>query len=169
MLLSAHETWSNLSTLADLIVPSAQTRDQFLEECRQGKLNGVVVTYRTFASYNITGNFDEELIAVLPESLKFICHNGKSGFTLVQCQLDLLRKRMGGEKKKKEVKTHQDAAEWEAFIDTNVTLQLEPPTSMLTVRKPILMSEQKQALATTKSTSQLARSEAFASPTYRPL
>lgn len=35
-----------------------------------------MVTYRTFASYSITGRFDEELIALLPSSLKFICHNG---------------------------------------------------------------------------------------------
>jgi glyoxylate reductase len=37
----------------------------------------VLVTYRTFNSISITGLFDQEMIDVLPKSLRFICHNGK--------------------------------------------------------------------------------------------
>jgi hypothetical protein len=41
-----------------------------------GALDGVLVIYRTFESVEITGRFDEELVASLPASVKFICHNG---------------------------------------------------------------------------------------------
>jgi glyoxylate reductase len=41
-----------------------------------GALDGVLVIYRTFESVEITGRFDEELVASLPTSVKFICHNG---------------------------------------------------------------------------------------------
>ena len=56
----------------------AQNRAEFLEECRSGRLDGVVAVYRTFMSVSKTGRFDEELVAALPASLKFICHNGAS-------------------------------------------------------------------------------------------
>jgi hypothetical protein len=36
----------------------------------------VLVIYRTFASVDITGRFDEELVEVLPKSVRFVCHNG---------------------------------------------------------------------------------------------
>jgi hypothetical protein len=35
-----------------------------------------MVAYRTFQSVAITGLIDEELVAHLPKSLKFIAHNG---------------------------------------------------------------------------------------------
>jgi glyoxylate reductase len=41
-----------------------------------GALDGVLVIYRTFESVEITGRFDDELVAALPASVKFICHNG---------------------------------------------------------------------------------------------
>ena len=36
----------------------------------------MVAAYKTFASKDITGRFDEELVKQLPESWKFICNNG---------------------------------------------------------------------------------------------
>jgi hypothetical protein len=60
------------------VEPESRSRGEFLEECKDGKFDGVLVTYRTFNSVDITGRFDEELVAVLPESLKFICHNGRA-------------------------------------------------------------------------------------------
>ncbi|KAF2401384.1 glyoxylate reductase [Trichodelitschia bisporula] len=72
----AHASWGALSELADLVQPEASIREEFLDECRSGKLDGVLVTFRTFNSVDITGLFDEELIKNLPASLKFICHNG---------------------------------------------------------------------------------------------
>ncbi|KAF2002917.1 glyoxylate reductase [Amniculicola lignicola CBS 123094] len=72
----AHDSWNSLSAFADLITPRAQTRAEFLDECRNGRLDGVFVIYRTFASVGITGRFDDELVNVLPDTVKFICHNG---------------------------------------------------------------------------------------------
>ena len=36
----------------------------------------MVVAYRTFQSVAITGLVDEELVPILPKSLRFIAHNG---------------------------------------------------------------------------------------------
>jgi hypothetical protein len=86
---SAQSTWASLGELAELIEPKAKNRKTFIEECKSGSLDDVLVTFRTFASIDVTGLFDEELVNVLPEKLKFVCHNGKcsgvkSGF---ECQL----------------------------------------------------------------------------------
>ncbi len=76
-LFSAQDEWQSLAQLADLISPQAQDRDSFLDECRAGMLDGVVATFRTFESVRITGRFDPELVNSLPDSLKFVCHNGE--------------------------------------------------------------------------------------------
>lgn len=60
------------------MTPTAKNRAEFIEECKSGKLDGVVAAYRTFGSISITGLVDEELVKALPESLKFIAHNGES-------------------------------------------------------------------------------------------
>ncbi len=52
-----------------------------MEECRSGVFDDVVAAYRTFQSVAITGLFDEELVSVLPKSLKFIAHNGKEAIS----------------------------------------------------------------------------------------
>lgn len=39
-------------------------------------MDDVLVAYRTFDSVAITGLVDQELVDVLPKSLKFITHNG---------------------------------------------------------------------------------------------
>lgn len=36
----------------------------------------MVAVYRTFVSVNTTGMIDKELIGVLPESMRFMAHNG---------------------------------------------------------------------------------------------
>ncbi|KAI9839970.1 MAG: hypothetical protein M1819_000162 [Sarea resinae] len=72
----AKDTWQSLGDIAELIEPKATNREEFIQEAKNGGLDGVVATYRTFASFSITGMFDEELINVLPKSLKTICHNG---------------------------------------------------------------------------------------------
>ncbi|KAF3918474.1 hypothetical protein ABW21_db0203989 [Orbilia brochopaga] len=72
----AFDEWNALSEFAELVEPASKNREDFIEECRSGALEGVVVAYRTFASFTITGRIDAELVAVLPSSLKFICHNG---------------------------------------------------------------------------------------------
>ena len=72
----AHDAWASIGEIADIVVPKATSRSEFLDECRSGLLDGVRVAYRSFASFGVTGRIDDELLAVLPPSLRFICHNG---------------------------------------------------------------------------------------------
>ncbi|KAJ9320207.1 hypothetical protein DTO027B5_5203 [Paecilomyces variotii] len=72
----AHESWSSLGKIADLIKPAATNRTEFIQECKDGKFDGVVAAYRTFPSVDITGLIDEELVAVLPKSLTYLAHCG---------------------------------------------------------------------------------------------
>lgn len=74
----AHKTWESLSDVAELVEPKSSNRSEFIEECKSGKLDGVVAAYRTFVSVGITGLWDEELINILPKSMKFVAHNGES-------------------------------------------------------------------------------------------
>lgn len=78
LLASAHEAWNALSDLAELVRPAATNRAEFLQECREGKLDGVVAAFRTFFSVRITGLVDEELVNALPRSLKYLAHCGTS-------------------------------------------------------------------------------------------
>jgi glyoxylate reductase len=77
---SAHDDWSSLSSIADIIEPKARSRDEFIKECKSGAFDKVVATYRTFQSVAITGLIDEELIAALPKGMKYIAHNGTQIF-----------------------------------------------------------------------------------------
>lgn len=43
---------------------------------KAGDFNGVVVIYRSNESTSVTGPFNQELVQLLPSSVKFICHNG---------------------------------------------------------------------------------------------
>ncbi|KDN66821.1 putative D-isomer specific 2-hydroxyacid dehydrogenase [Colletotrichum sublineola] len=72
----AHEAWAGLGSVADIVKPKATSRAEFLDECRSGAFDGVKAIYRTFASVDTTGRIDAELLAALPESVGFICHNG---------------------------------------------------------------------------------------------
>jgi hypothetical protein len=73
---SAHDAWNEISKLADVVKPASKDRQSFIEECRSGALDGVVLAYRTFESVELTGRFDKELVEALPDSLRFVCHNG---------------------------------------------------------------------------------------------
>jgi glyoxylate reductase len=73
---SAYEEWSSLSSIAEIIEPKSRSREEFIQECKTGTFDKVKAAYRTFMSVSITGLVDEELVAVLPKSLKFIAHNG---------------------------------------------------------------------------------------------
>ncbi|KAI9713968.1 MAG: hypothetical protein M1820_000698 [Bogoriella megaspora] len=75
-LTSAKKTWDALSDIAELVYPQSTNRKDFIEECKSGKFDGVVAAYRTFQSVSITGNIDEEIVSILPKSLKFLAHNG---------------------------------------------------------------------------------------------
>lgn len=71
---SAHEAWSTLKPKVQVIKPKARSREDFIEECRSGTLDGIVALYR--ASVTVAGKFDEELVSALPQSLKFVCYTG---------------------------------------------------------------------------------------------
>jgi glyoxylate reductase len=75
---SAHKQWQSLSEVGDLIEPKAKSREEFIKECQDGGLDGVVAAYRTFISVSITGFFDEELCNVLPKSWKYLGSCGES-------------------------------------------------------------------------------------------
>lgn len=75
---SAQDDLDKLAEVADIIHSKAESRDEFLEECRSGAFDGVKAIYRTWGSAKFTGLFDEELVNALPESIKFISHNGAS-------------------------------------------------------------------------------------------
>ncbi|OQD78220.1 hypothetical protein PENDEC_c001G02956 [Penicillium decumbens] len=67
------ESLSSILTLKEF--PSG-TRQEFIANCKSGQYDDVVAIYRSNASNKYTGPFDAELLAVLPQSLKYICHNG---------------------------------------------------------------------------------------------
>ncbi|KAF1810339.1 glyoxylate reductase [Eremomyces bilateralis CBS 781.70] len=66
----------SVASIADVLEPNSTNRAEFLEECKSGRFDGVVAAYRTFDSVAVTGMIDQELVAVLPKSLKFLSHNG---------------------------------------------------------------------------------------------
>ncbi|KAI1616817.1 D-3-phosphoglycerate dehydrogenase, variant [Exophiala viscosa] len=72
----AHKQWESLSSLGELIKPQSTNRADFIKECREGKLDGVVAAYRTFNSISITGRIDAELCNALPKSWKYMAHCG---------------------------------------------------------------------------------------------
>ncbi|KAI1170184.1 glyoxylate reductase [Nemania sp. FL0916] len=73
----AQDSWNALSDIAELVRPIATSREVFIKECRSGKLDGVVaICDRAPSSLAVTGKFDRELIYALPQSVKFLCHNG---------------------------------------------------------------------------------------------
>lgn len=59
-----------------MITPQSTNRADFIKECQDGKLDGVVAAYRTFTSTRVTGFFDSELCAVLPKSWKYLASCG---------------------------------------------------------------------------------------------
>ncbi|KAK3991026.1 putative 2-hydroxyacid dehydrogenase [Cladorrhinum sp. PSN332] len=72
----AHNSWSSLSSICEILTPKSTNRNDFLAESRSGAFENCVAAYRTFASYEITGRIDSTLLDSLPSSLRFICHNG---------------------------------------------------------------------------------------------
>ena len=52
------------------------TREDFIHDCQSGKYDNVVAIYRTFDSVQVTGRLDAELVPQLPQSLRFVAHNG---------------------------------------------------------------------------------------------
>lgn len=69
------EAESEVGAVAEVVPFTSKSRDEFFSDLK-GKYNDVVAIYRHNDSASSIGVFDAELIAALPESVKFICHNG---------------------------------------------------------------------------------------------
>ncbi|KAL8915297.1 MAG: hypothetical protein Q9171_000167 [Xanthocarpia ochracea] len=74
--LHAKNEWHDLAEIAELRQLKDGNREQFLEDCRSGVHYGILAISRTYDSVELTGRFDQELIDNLPQTLKFISHNG---------------------------------------------------------------------------------------------
>ncbi|KAL8837091.1 MAG: hypothetical protein Q9170_002648 [Blastenia crenularia] len=74
--LHAQNEWNALSSLAELRQIKTGDREQFLKDCQSGAHDGILAISRTYDSVELTGRFDAELIDLLPQSLKFVSHNG---------------------------------------------------------------------------------------------
>lgn len=81
----AKKEWKAIADLADIVEPKSDNRADFIAECKSGALDGIVAAYRTFNSVSITGLINSELLEALPESLKFLAHNG-AGYDQVDVQ-----------------------------------------------------------------------------------
>ncbi|KAJ5544407.1 hypothetical protein N7513_006971 [Penicillium frequentans] len=72
----ARKEWESLSSILSLKEFPSGTREEFIKNCKAGNYDDVTAIYRSNTSNKYTGNFDAELLAVLPQSVKYICHNG---------------------------------------------------------------------------------------------
>jgi len=72
----SQKEWEECASFATLKSFTGTTRDEFLKQCESGTYNDVVALYRSNESTSLTGPFNAELVGKLPQSLKYICHNG---------------------------------------------------------------------------------------------
>ncbi|KAJ4150947.1 hypothetical protein LMH87_011674 [Akanthomyces muscarius] len=72
----AHDALASVAQIGGMIQPTATNRAEFLAECQSEAFSGIEAIYRTYGSARITGLFDEELVAALPKSCRFVCHKG---------------------------------------------------------------------------------------------
>ncbi|WVF67908.1 hypothetical protein IAT40_002670 [Kwoniella sp. CBS 6097] len=74
---SKEEVKSKLGPIAEVLELGQTTREQFFKDVAQGgKYANIVAIYRHNESTASVGLFDKELIEKLPQSVKYICHNG---------------------------------------------------------------------------------------------
>ncbi|TYJ52852.1 hypothetical protein B9479_006532 [Cryptococcus floricola] len=67
-----------LSKIAAIIPNTSKNRDDFIRDLgtKYKDVTGIYRHFKASESIKITGHFDEELVSHLPESLRFIAHNG---------------------------------------------------------------------------------------------
>ncbi|KAF8721194.1 hypothetical protein AX14_010488 [Amanita brunnescens Koide BX004] len=66
-----------LGDISEIIAMDSQDRSSFVEACRPGgKYDGVIGIYRENDSADKIGKFDKQLVDSLPQSVKWIAHNG---------------------------------------------------------------------------------------------
>ncbi|KAG8910174.1 hypothetical protein FRC01_006488 [Tulasnella sp. 417] len=83
------EVQSMLGPLAEIVRMDSQSREEFYREL-SGKFAGTTVIYRHNTSADRIGIFDAELVDKLPDSVKWIGHNG-AGYD--QIDIDACKKR----------------------------------------------------------------------------
>ncbi|KAK4198346.1 putative 2-hydroxyacid dehydrogenase [Triangularia verruculosa] len=81
----AQSSWDDIGDIAEVLTPKSTNRADFIHEASTGAFDGCVAAYRTFDSFEVTGKVDAELLQALPDSLRFICHNG-AGYDQVDVQ-----------------------------------------------------------------------------------
>lgn len=74
----AQKEWEACSKIASKLYeyPEGGSREDFISKCKSGEFKDLFALYRSNDSNPITGDFNEELVNALPDSLKYICHNG---------------------------------------------------------------------------------------------
>ncbi|KAG9559365.1 D-3-phosphoglycerate dehydrogenase, variant, partial [Aureobasidium melanogenum] len=72
----ARKEWEELGSLIELKEYKTGSRDDFLSKLKSGDFANTFVVYRSNESTGVTGPFDKELVDLLPESVKYITHNG---------------------------------------------------------------------------------------------
>ncbi|KKK20594.1 hypothetical protein P175DRAFT_0474799 [Aspergillus ochraceoroseus IBT 24754] len=72
----ARKEWEEISSILTLKEFPSGTREDFIQNCKDGQYDDVEVIYRSNTSTKYTGPFDAEMVSVLPKTLKYICHNG---------------------------------------------------------------------------------------------
>ncbi|KAI0535049.1 putative 2-hydroxyacid dehydrogenase [Xylaria digitata] len=82
--------YEDLQRVARTGVITSTLRQEFYEDIKN-KYKDITAIYGTSASGTVAGNFDEDLIQHLPESCKFICHNG-AGYDQIDPQACLKRR-----------------------------------------------------------------------------
>lgn len=88
--LHAKKEWNALSDIATLVdLDPETTRERFIADCKD-RYKDITAIYRP-NNTQYTGPFDQELVDALPQSLKFICHNG-AGYDNVDPSALLKRK-----------------------------------------------------------------------------
>lgn len=76
-LVHTRKEWEGISQVASKLHEYPEgDRAHFIKRCKAGEYDGVFALYRSNDSNPLTGDFNEELLEVLPKSLKFVCHNG---------------------------------------------------------------------------------------------
>jgi len=68
--------WQAMAPAVTLKEYRKGTRDGFIEELKNGTFDGTEAIFRSNESTTVTGPFTEEIVSVLPSSVKWICHSG---------------------------------------------------------------------------------------------
>ncbi|KAL1923945.1 uncharacterized protein VTP21DRAFT_6980 [Calcarisporiella thermophila] len=58
------------------IMNPAISRAEFIDDLKAGKLNGAVAIYKSYESNYTIGRFDQEIVDLLPDSLKVVAYRG---------------------------------------------------------------------------------------------